>query len=209
MDDYGIVMVNRLAVVVDARSMTGDVIMARWDADSFDDQHVLAASWQGRPMAIGAPGRLHHTSQNPYEVRLWLTTLSIGVMIVGLAAAFLYFSRGQGQVRLWQSVPQQTPLTRRADLIGFGLFLASTVVVGSVPGNAGRFVVLAIGWTGLTAFLVSMIRELGIAWLGREERLGTSLLQTVTVSFGGLVVAVLILAFVVTSAVGVAIYALA
>ena len=92
-------------------------------------------------------------------------------------------------------------LLRRSDVVGLGLFLASVVIVNSLPHAPVRLVVLGVGWAGLLAFLLITGRDVREEWFGAtglRERSAEYLFLTI----GRMTIAVAALGFVAASSVG-------
>lgn len=204
---YGLVVVSQLQATASGRSLEGDVVDAAWGVVPVSPRDTVAVtSWQGFLTAVDVRGEVHHTWQNPYVTRQWLTWIATGCLAVGLLVALAYLTAVD--IANPPDTGRRRPWAQRADAIGLAAFLIVTVVVGSIPSLAARFVLLAIAWAGLAAFLITSGRGTASAWLDSSQRNLRTPRQYAIVTASRVVLAVFVLAFIVTSAAGVTRYAL-
>jgi hypothetical protein len=205
---YGIVVVTDVDVSAGGRTFTGDIVDFPWSATHLSARDgVVATLWQGRLTAIHLGGQVHHTWQNPYTTRLLLTWLSSAFVLIGLLVTAAYLTRVD--IPSSQVIKRRSPWTQRVETLGLVVFLIVTVAVGSVASSATRFVLLAVAWAGLSAFLITALRGTALEWLADSERYARSSRDYATVTVSRIVLGSLLVAFIMVSAVGITRYVLA
>jgi len=204
---YGLVVVTEVDVGTGGRPLGGDIVDASWSVARLSPRDVVAAtSWEGRLTAVNLRGQVHHTWQNPYTAWQLLTWLASACALVGFPVTVAYLTRVD--IPRQSVVRPRRPWTQRLDTLGIIVFLIVAIAVSSITSSTVRFVFLAVGWAGLSAFLITAGRGTVLAWLEDSERSLRSPAEYVTVTASRMVLAVLVVAFIVVTAGGLTRYAL-
>jgi hypothetical protein len=204
---YGVVVITEVVLDIHGDALSGDIVDPPWGVTQMPPGNVVAAtSWEGRLTAINVNGSLHHTWQNPYTAWQLLTWLAGISALVGLPITLAYLTRVSIQAST--AIKPRRPWRPQLETIGIGAFFIVSLVVGSVANPALRFVLLAIGWAGLSAFLITAIRGTVLAWLKDWERVSRSAHEYAVVTASRVALGTLVVTFILLSAVNVTRYAL-
>jgi hypothetical protein len=205
--NYGLIVVTEVILDAGGHPLSGNIVDPPWGAAQLVPQHTVAAtSWEGRLSAVELTGSIHHTWQNPYTAWRLLTWLGAACALFGIPVTVAYLTRVN--IRRQPALEPQKPWTQRLDTLGIVVFFIMALAVTSIPSSAGRFVLLAIGWAGLSVFLVTAVRGTALAWLEAPERTVRTPREFAMVTASRIVLGALLVAFIMTSAANVARYAL-